>query len=63
MSRYPVYGVQEDPVWSRGGSVVEPVRGQSHPPVYPTMPYAPYPTHTTVIHSAGKPPPDADFYK
>uniref|UniRef100_A0A1I7XIK9 G_PROTEIN_RECEP_F1_2 domain-containing protein n=1 Tax=Heterorhabditis bacteriophora TaxID=37862 RepID=A0A1I7XIK9_HETBA len=72
MSRYPVYGMSEDPIWSRGGSVIDPrscsvmdpPRGQSHPPIYPTMPYTTYPAaHTTVMHSSVKPINDADIYR
>ncbi|CAI4232942.1 unnamed protein product [Auanema sp. JU1783] len=74
MSRYPMYGMHEDPVWSRGGSVVmdPPPRGTSHAPTHyasnshtlNTLPYPTYPqAHTTVVHSSVKPAPDADIYR
>ncbi|CAJ0605104.1 unnamed protein product [Cylicocyclus nassatus] len=66
MSRYPLYGVNDDGVWTRGGSMPEPPRGASVQPLHPSMPYSTYPattTHTTIVHSQLKPVADADIYK
>ncbi|RCN35285.1 sarcoglycan complex subunit protein [Ancylostoma caninum] len=66
MSRYPLYGVNDDAVWTRGGSMPEPPRGASVQPLHPSMPYSTYPattTHTTIVHSSLKPVADADIYK
>ncbi|VDK66255.1 unnamed protein product [Cylicostephanus goldi] len=49
MSRYPLYGVNDDGVWTRGGSMPEPPRAAT--------------THTTIVHSQLKPVADADIYK
>ncbi|GMR36507.1 hypothetical protein PMAYCL1PPCAC_06702 [Pristionchus mayeri] len=66
MSRYPMYGVQDEqvPVWSRGGSVLE-SQGGHHPQGYNPYGYSPQMGggHTTIIHSHTKPQSDADMYK
>ncbi|GMT14903.1 hypothetical protein PFISCL1PPCAC_6200 [Pristionchus fissidentatus] len=63
MSRYPMYGVQDEqaPVWSRGGSVLESQGGQQG---YNPYGYSPHMgQHTTIIHSHTKPQSDASIYK
>ncbi|CAJ0945909.1 unnamed protein product, partial [Mesorhabditis belari] len=63
MSRYPVYGVSEDPVWTRGQSAGPPQASTQyvHQNPYPSGNMSPY--HTTVVHSTHKPVSDADVYR
>lgn len=73
-SRYGVTGYEDDPIWTRAPNEL---RGYEPPhtahPVATAGAMVPYqanysppsnsPHHTTIVHSAIKPVPDADIYK